>query len=70
MIQIAVLAVSVMFVVLGVKGFTQEGLRLSKTTVLRGRSGKIVGSICIFFGIIFIPLFILLFVLYGKMLGG
>lgn len=69
MIQIALVFAAVMFVVIGAKGFTEEGVRVSKSKVIRGRPGKILGSICIAFGIICIPLFILLFVLYMKVLG-
>ena len=69
MIQIALVVLSVLFVVIGIKGFTASGLQLSKNTVLKGKSGKIVGAICIAFGIGLIPLFILAFVAYASLLG-
>ena len=70
MIQIALVVLSILLVVIGVKGFTPSGLQFSKGTVLKGRRGKIVGSICIAAGIGLIPLFILFFMLYSSWLGG
>ncbi len=60
MIQIALLAVSVGLVVLGIKGFTRSGLAFSQTKTLTGTSAKIVGSICILSGLGLIPLFLLI----------
>ncbi len=70
MIQIAVVVLSILLVVIGVKGFTPSGLQLSQKTTLKGRTGKIVGTICIAFGIGLIPLFLLMFVKYSSWLGG
>jgi hypothetical protein len=68
-IQIAVLAVSIGLIVLGIKGFTSSGLQLSSTKTLTGKPAKIVGAICILAGVGFIPLFLLAFWLYGKFLS-
>ena len=70
MIQIALLVLSVLLVVIGIKGFTPTGLQFSKNTVLKGRNGKIVGAICIGLGIGLIPLFLILFMMYSSLLGG
>jgi hypothetical protein len=70
MIQIALLVLSVLLVIIGIKGFTPSGLQLSKNTNLVGRRGKIVGAICIALGIGLIPLFLLFFFAYGSWLGG
>lgn len=70
MIQIALLVLSVLLVVTGIKGFTPSGLQLSKNTNLVGRQGKIVGAICIVLGIGLIPLFLLVFMAYSSWLGG
>ena len=70
MIQIAVIVLSILFVVIGIKGFTPSGLQLSQKTTLRGRTGKIVGAICIAFGVGLIPLFLLLFAKYSSWLDG
>jgi len=56
MIQLALLAVSVGLIVLGIKGFTASGLAFSKTRTLTGRSAKIVGALCIAGGIALVPL--------------
>jgi hypothetical protein len=66
MIQIALLAVSIALVVMGVKGFTASGIPLSKNVVLNGTSGKIVGVICIIAGLLFIPTFLLIFWAYAS----
>ena len=55
MIQIAILAVAVGLVILGLKGFSDSGIPISKTVVLQGTSGRIVGVICILAGLAFIP---------------
>jgi len=60
MLQIALVAVSVGLIILGIKGFTASGLAFSKAVTLRGTTGKIVGSICIVAGIVLIPLFMLI----------
>jgi hypothetical protein len=44
MIQIALVALSIGLIVLGVKGFTRSGLAFSKTTTLTGPKAKIVGG--------------------------
>ena len=69
MIQIAVLAVSIGLIVLGIKGFTAGGIPLTKTTALRGTQGKIAGAICIVAGVLFIPLFLFAFFGYGRLFG-
>jgi hypothetical protein len=59
MIQIALVAVSVGLIILGIKGFTRSGLAFSKTTTLTGTSAKVVGSLCILGGLGLIPLLVL-----------
>lgn len=61
MIQIALLAVSVGLIALGIKGFTPSGLALSQSKTLEGPAAKAVGILCILGGIGLIPL--VLFVL-------
>ncbi len=58
MIQIALVAVSVGLIILGIKGFTRSGLALSNTTNLTGIPGKVVGVLCILGGLGLIPLLI------------
>jgi hypothetical protein len=70
MIQIALVVLSILLIVIGIKGFTPAGLQFSKNTVLKGRNGKIVGAICIALGIALIPLFLFFFVFYSSLLGG
>jgi CDP-diglyceride synthetase len=41
----------ILFVVIGVKGFTEAGIPLSKNKTLEGTAGKIVGTICIVLGV-------------------
>ena len=69
MIQIALVVLSVLLVVIGVKGFTPSGLQFSKDIVLKGHNGKIVGAICIALGVGLIPLFLLIFSMYSSWLG-
>lgn len=69
MIQVAIVAVSICLIVLGIKGFTVSGIPLSKKTVLKGTSGKVVGTICIVAGVSLIPLCLLAFVAYGFLSG-
>ena len=59
MIQIALLAVSVGLIILGIKGFRPSGLAFSKTKTLTGRSARIVGALCILEGLGLIPLLFL-----------
>lgn len=66
MLQIAVLAVSVGLVFLGIKGFTASGIRLTKSISLNGTQGKIEGVICILAGLAFIPAFLLAFWAYEN----
>lgn len=66
MIQIAILAVCIGLVVVGIKGFTKSGLPLSRNRTLRGNTARIVGTICILLGVGFIPLCILLFILFAP----
>lgn len=69
MIQILLLVTSIGFIVLGVKGFTANGLALSKSKSITGTPAKIVGVCCILAGIGLIPLFLLAFALYSKALS-
>jgi hypothetical protein len=64
MIQIALVAVSVGLIVLGIKGFTRSGLAFSETTTLTGASAKVVGALCILAGLGLIPL--VLFVVWST----
>jgi len=68
MIQIALVVVSIGLVVIGIKGFTRDGLTLTRTTRLSGASGKIVGTLCILLGLGLIPLVLVLSGLYGAWL--
>ena len=61
MIQLALVAVSIGLIILGIKGFTQGGLAFSKKTTLRGTPGMIVGTLCILLGIALIPVVVLIF---------
>jgi hypothetical protein len=67
MIQIALAVLSILLIVIGIKGFTKTGLQFSKDTVLKGRIGKIVGAICIGLGIGLIPLFLFVFMMYSSL---
>ncbi|MCC9608179.1 hypothetical protein LOC68_01285 [Blastopirellula sp. JC732] len=69
MIQIAVIVLSILLIVIGIKGFTPSGLQFSQNTVLKGRSGMIVGAICIAAGIGLIPMLLLFFVMFSSWLG-
>lgn len=60
MIQIALVLVSIGLIVLGAKGFTKQGLQVSRKTTLTGTPAKIVGVLCILGGFVLIPLFIIL----------
>lgn len=68
MIQIALVAVMIGLIVIGIKGFTKSGLKLTQTTTLSGTPGKVVGTICIVLGIGLIPLFFLCVGLYMSWL--
>ena len=47
---LALIAVGVAAVGLGIKGFTREGLPLGNQTDLAGVAGKVVGVICFLIG--------------------
>ena len=66
MIQIAVVAVSVGLIVLGIKGFTSSGIPLTKNVSLNGTRGKIVGTLCILAGLAVVPVFLLVFWITGN----
>jgi hypothetical protein len=70
MAQLILLGVSIGLIALGIKGFTAAGIPLTKTTSLKGTTGKIVGVLCIVFGVLFVPLYVLFIVGYGRLLGG
>lgn len=70
MVQIALVVVSVLLVVLGIRGFSASGLALTRNIKLTGRKGKIVGVLCIVLGVGLIPLFLLLVFLYTNWLSG
>jgi len=57
MLQIALVLVAIGLIVLGIKGFTEAGIPISKTTTLKGKSGKIAGVACILGGLLLIPAF-------------
>jgi len=67
-LQIALIAVSIGLVILGIKGFTASGIPVTKNFALKGRSGRVAGVICILTGIGFIPLFVLAFLGYMRWL--
>jgi hypothetical protein len=69
MIQILIVAVSVGLIILGVKGFTKGGIPISKSMILQGTAGKVVGVVCILAGVLFIPAFALGLWLYTNVLG-
>jgi hypothetical protein len=58
-IQIAVVAIAIGLIVIGVKGFTAEGIPLTKTKSLHGKAGHLTGVACVIAGILFIPAFFL-----------
>jgi len=66
--KLAVLAVSIGLVTLGMKGFTASGIRLSKTVVLKGTSAKMVGVVCILAGLAFIAALLLGFLAFDRWL--
>jgi hypothetical protein len=66
MIQIALIALSLGLILLGIKGFTSSGLAFSKTKTITGTPAKIVGSLCILGGLGLIPLFFLIFWAFGS----
>lgn len=68
MLQIAVLAVAVGLVFLGIKGFTASGIPITKTFSLNGTRGKIVGVICVLAGLAFVPAFVVAFLVYGSLM--
>ena len=70
MIQIALIAVSIGLVVIGIKGFTKDGLTLTRKMRLTGASGKIVGTLCILLGLGLIPLVLVASGLYATWLDG
>ncbi len=70
MIQIALIVVSIGLVVIGIKGFTKQGLTLTRNTRLSGAWGKIVGTLCILLGLGLVPLVLVLSGLYGSWLDG
>ena len=57
------IACAIGLIVLGVKGFTASGIRVSRSKTLKGRNGKILGVICIASGILLLPAFWLFFML-------
>ena len=59
MLQLALLAVSIGLIVLGIKGFTASGLAFSRTKTLTGGTAKIVGALCIVAGVSLVPLLVL-----------
>jgi hypothetical protein len=61
MIWIVLLVLSMLLFFIGIKGFTPSGLQFSKDSVLTGRDAKIVGVVCIAFGIGLIPMFMFVF---------
>jgi hypothetical protein len=46
-----VLELSFLFIVIGAKGFTRDGLPFSARTRLSGKRGKAIGAACILFGL-------------------
>jgi hypothetical protein len=49
-IAIVIAAVGVGLVLVGLKGFSDEGIPLSSTSNLKGKTGRIVGIICLIAG--------------------
>jgi hypothetical protein len=63
-IQIAVIALAIGLIVIGVKGFTAEGIPLTKAKSLHGKAGQLAGVACILGGVLFIPAFFLALTLF------
>ncbi len=48
---IFIAALGVAFLAIGAKGFTRGGIPFSATTVLQGKTARIVGTICCLVGV-------------------
>jgi predicted transcriptional regulator YheO len=59
MVQIALAVCSVLLVILGIKGFTEKGVAVTRSVALKGTTGKIVGTLCILLGLSLIPIFLI-----------
>ncbi|WP_425614991.1 hypothetical protein NA78x_004877 [Anatilimnocola sp. NA78] len=58
---IILLVCAILFVVIGITGFSKRGIPLSKTTYVNGISGKLIGTLCILTGVLLLPAFYLFF---------
>jgi hypothetical protein len=48
------MAIGIVAILLGVKGFTPEGIPFTKKTHIKGTAGIIVGIVCLLLGILFL----------------
>ncbi len=64
LLPIVLIAVTIGLIILGVKGFTSDGIPVTKSVTLSGTSGKITGVLCILGGILLIPAFLLVFFVF------
>lgn len=55
-IIIGLLICSLLFVVIGITGFTKRGIQISKTLYWNGSKGRWVGTICILAGALLLPI--------------
>ena len=49
-LAVVITAIGVGLVMLGLKGFSAEGIPFSATTTLKGSTGRVVGIICLVLG--------------------
>jgi hypothetical protein len=54
-IIIALFVCSLVFIAIGISGFSKRGIQISKTLYWNGNKGKVVGTICILAGILLMP---------------
>lgn len=60
LVQIFIVAVPIGLIVLGVRGFSLDGIPLTQTILLKGKAGRLIGTLCILGGICFFPAIFLL----------
>src|SRR5438105_1143897 len=56
LVMSGVFELSLMFIVVGARGFTRGGLPLSASKRITGRRGRVVGTLCLLFGTLGIAL--------------
>ncbi len=60
------IALGIGVILLGVKGFSREGLPFTNTKRITGAAGQVVGIVCILIGLAFVALSVLPFLLRGR----